>query len=113
MTAARAIDSTRPTRRQPRTWRHATGISTRSNERSRILRVPSRRFTVDEANRLIPRLEMLMERLLRSAATIRTAYHRGDFGTEIHTTTDVMRVYPELAPHVRDMESVILEIEEL
>jgi hypothetical protein len=77
------------------------------------LRVPSRRFSVDEANRLIPRLEMLVERLQRSARTIRAAYDRGDFGPDIRSTADVMRVYPELAPHMRDMDTIVAEIEDL
>ena len=73
----------------------------------------SRRFTVAEANRLIPRLEMLMERLQRAARAVRGAIDRGEVGPEARTTTDVVRVRPELAPHVREMEAVVLEIEEL
>jgi len=75
--------------------------------------VPPRRFTVDEANRLIPRLEMLIERLQRAARTVRGAIDRGEIGPEVRTTTDVARAHPQLTPEVREMESVMLEIEQL
>jgi hypothetical protein len=75
--------------------------------------VPSRRFTVAEVNRLIPRLEMLMERLQRTARDVRSGVHRGDVESDVRTTGDVVRVHPELAPQVREMEETVAEIEQL
>ena len=75
--------------------------------------MPPRRFTVQEANRLIPRLEMLIERLQRAARMVRDAIDRGEIGPEVRTTTDVARVHPALTPEVREMEAVVLEIEQL
>ncbi len=73
----------------------------------------TRRFTLDEANALIPRLEMLMERLQRTALVVRSAVHEAETEPGIRTTVDVLRVRPELAPYVEEMESTVGEIEEL
>lgn len=75
--------------------------------------MPSRRFTVAEVNRLIPRLEMLMERLQRTALEVRSAVHQGEVAADVRTTADVLRVHPELAPQVREMEGTVAEIEQL
>src|SRR5262245_38894398 len=73
----------------------------------------SRRFSLEEANRLIPRLEMLMERLQRAALSVRSAVHDGETDEAIRTTADVLRVRPELAAHVQEIEHAVAEIERL
>jgi hypothetical protein len=72
-----------------------------------------RRFTVDEVNALIPRLEMLMERLQRTALVVRSTVHEAEARPGVHTTVDVLRVRPELAPYVAEMERTVGEIEQL
>jgi hypothetical protein len=72
------------------------------------------RFTVAEANELVPRLEMLMERLQRTVLAVRSAVHDADPDPEaVRTTVDVLRVRPELAPYVAEIESTVAEIERL
>jgi len=75
--------------------------------------MPARRFTIEEANALIPRLEMLMERLQRSVLAVRTAVHDAEAVSEVQTTVDVLRVRPELAPYVSEIEETVAEIEQL
>src|SRR6185369_4378776 len=72
-----------------------------------------RRFTLDEANALIPRLEMLMERLQRTVLVVRSAVHEADADPAVQTTVDVLRVRPELTPYVSEIESTVAEIEQL
>jgi hypothetical protein len=72
-----------------------------------------RRFTIEEANALIPRLEMLMERLQRTVSVVRSAVHEADPEPGVRTTVDVLRVRPELAPYVAEIESTVAEIERL
>lgn len=72
-----------------------------------------RRFTIDEANALIPRLEMLMERLQRTVLLVRSAVQEGESETTVRTTGDVLRVRPELAPYVAEIEGTVAEIEKL
>jgi len=72
-----------------------------------------RRFTIQEANTLIPRLEMLMERLQRTALVVRSAVHEAEAEPMVRTTVDVLRVRPELAPYVAEIESTVAEIEQL
>jgi hypothetical protein len=73
------------------------------------------KFTVAEANALIPRLEMLMERMQRAARVLRSALQDApaDVGPRPRTTAEVLRRHPDLAPQVRDLESAVLEVEEL
>jgi hypothetical protein len=71
-----------------------------------------RRFTLDEANALIPRLEMLMERLQRTVLVVRSAVHEAD-DASVRTTVDVLRVRPELAPYISEIEGTVGEIEQL
>ena len=73
----------------------------------------TRRFTIDEANALIPRLEMLMERLQRTVLLVRSTVQEGESAPEVRTTGDVLRVRPELAPYVSEIESTVAEIESL
>lgn len=73
----------------------------------------TRRFTVEEANALIPRLEMLMERLQRTVLVVRSAVQDAEAAPEVRTTGDVLRVRPELAPYVSEIESLVAEIEKL
>lgn len=73
----------------------------------------SRRFTLEEANRLIPRLEMLMARLQRAASSVRSAVHESETDDAVRTTADVLRVRPELAAHVQAIEDAVAEIERL
>lgn len=72
-----------------------------------------RHFTVDEANALIPRLEMLMERLQRTVLVVRSAMNEAEAEPAVHTTVDVLRVRPELAPYVSEIEGTVAEIEQL
>jgi len=72
-----------------------------------------RRFTVDEANALIPRLEMLMERLQRTALVVRRAVSEAESEPAVRTTVDVLRVRPDLGPYVSEIERGIAEIEKL
>jgi hypothetical protein len=55
-----------------------------------------RHFTIEEANALIPRLEMPMERLQRTALTARSAVHEAEAEPAVRTTVDVLRVRPVL-----------------
>jgi hypothetical protein len=72
----------------------------------------TRRFTVEEVNALIPRLELLMARLQRTARELRDdVSHAADAG--VRTTADIVREHPELRPHVETIERTIGEIEEL
>jgi hypothetical protein len=75
----------------------------------------ARRFTIEEANALIPRLEMLMADAQRAALTLRSAMQEADDtdGTEAHTTKDVLRVRPDLADDVHRLEWAVAEIEAL
>ena len=73
----------------------------------------TRRFTLDEANGLIPRLEMLMERLQRTVLVVRSATHEADPEPAVRTTVDVLHVRPEIAPYVSEIEGTVAEIEEL
>jgi hypothetical protein len=73
----------------------------------------TRRFTVDEAKALIPRLEMLMERLQRTVLIVRGAIHESESDPNVRTTIDVLRVRPELAPYVAEIEQTVEEIEQL
>jgi hypothetical protein len=75
----------------------------------------ARRFTIEEANTLIPRLEMLMADAQRAALTLRSAMQEVDDanGTEAHTTKDVLRVRPDLADDVHRLEWAVAEIEAL
>jgi hypothetical protein len=76
-------------------------------------RMASRRFTVEEANELIPRLEMLMERLQRTARIVQSVVREAEDASDVRTTVDVLRVRPELAPYVAEIESTVAEIERL
>jgi hypothetical protein len=76
-------------------------------------RMAERRFTVDEVNELIPRLEMLMERLQRTVRAVRGAVDEAESDPAVRTTVDVLRVRPELAPYVAEIESTVGEIERL
>ena len=76
-------------------------------------RMAERRFTVAEANELIPRLEMLMERLQRTVMAVRSAVQDADPEPALRTTVDVLRARPELAPYVAEIESTVAEIERL
>ena len=75
----------------------------------------SRSFTIDEANALIPRLEMLMERAQRAAFVLRSAMQDPDDldGPRARTTSEVLRLRPDLAEHVHALEGAVGEIERL
>lgn len=72
-------------------------------------------FSVDDANALIPRLEMLMERMQRAARTVRIALQ--DMGDEAgegpRTTAEVLQLRPDLEPSVREIEGSVGEVESL
>ena len=65
-----------------------------------------RRFTIEDANTLIPRLEMLMERLQRTALMVRSTVHDAEAEAAVRTTADVVRVRPEIAPCVAEIEQL-------
>ena len=71
-----------------------------------------RRFSVEEANTLIPRLELLIERLQRTARELRDAVSHVA-NDRVRTTVDAVREHPELRLHVETIEQVLGEIEEL
>ncbi len=75
----------------------------------------ARRFTIEEANALIPRLEMLMADAQRAALTLRSAMQESDEAsvTDARTTKDVLRVRPDLADEVHRLEWAVAEIEAL
>ncbi len=79
--------------------------------------MPETYFTIDEANALIPRLEMLMARTQRAALQLRSAMHEHaeeEGGAEQRlTTADVLRLRPDLAATARELESAVEEIEAL
>jgi hypothetical protein len=72
-------------------------------------------FTIDEANALIPRLEMLMERTQRAALHLRSELQGDDEESPRRalTTADVIRSRPDLAASARALESAVEEIESL
>jgi hypothetical protein len=72
-------------------------------------------FSIDEANALIPRLEMLMERAQRAARALRSAV-QDDGELELQharTTADVLRQRPDLAPEVHELETAVGAIDQL
>ena len=76
----------------------------------------ARRFTLEEANALIPRLEMLMADAQRAALTLRSAMQETAADAdpvEARTTKDVLRVRPDLADDVHRLEWAVAEIESL
>ena len=75
----------------------------------------ARHFTIEEANALIPRLEMLMADAQRAALALRSAMQESDDATaaDARTTKDVLRVRPDLADEVHRLEWAVAEIEAL
>jgi len=77
----------------------------------------ARHFTIEEANALIPRLEMLMADAQRAALTLRAAMQDvptdGDELHDTRTTKDVLRLRPDLADDVHRLEWAVAEIEAL
>jgi hypothetical protein len=76
----------------------------------------ARRFTIDEANALIPRLEMLMADAQRAALALRSAMQESAPDGEpvdARTTKDVLRIRPDLADDVHRLEWAVAEIEAL
>lgn len=72
-------------------------------------------FTIEEANAMIPRLEMLMERMQAAARMLRSALQDAD-GEETprpRTTAEVLRLRPDLAPQVHALEGTVSEVESL
>ncbi len=76
-----------------------------------------RYFTIEEANALIPRLEMLMTDAQRAARTLRAAMQDApaldEDPHEARTTKDVLRARPDLADDVHRLEWAVAEIEAL
>jgi len=75
-----------------------------------------RLFSIDEANALIPRLEILMGRLQQRAAELRTgieelAVSTGKSALEL-STADIVELRPELQPVIEELEELVGEIEE-
>jgi len=75
----------------------------------------ARHFTIEEANALIPRLEMLMADAQRAALALRSAMQESDDASAVdaRTTKDVLRVRPDLADEVHRLEWAVAEIEAL
>ena len=75
-----------------------------------------RRFTIEEANALIPRLEMLMAQAQRAAVTLRSAMQEDaedPDAPEARTTKEVLRRRPDLADHVQQLEAAVADVEAL
>jgi hypothetical protein len=74
-------------------------------------------FTVDEANALIPRLELIMERMQRRGIELRQAIEamarEGDTPMLNVEVGQLLECRPELRALVDDLERCIAEIEEL
>ena len=74
-------------------------------------------FTVDEANALIPRLELIMERMQRHGIALRQAIEamarEGDTPMMNVEVGQLLERRPELRALVDDLEQCIGEIEEL
>ncbi len=74
-------------------------------------------FTVDEANALIPRLELIMERMQRRGIELRQAIEamarEGDTPMMNVEVGQLLERRPELQALVDDLEQCIAEIEEL
>ncbi len=75
----------------------------------------TRRFTIEEANALVPRLEMLMVDAQRAALVLRSAMQEANDSAagEARTTKDVLRLRPDLADDVHRLERAVAEIEAL
>ena len=74
-----------------------------------------RLFTVDEANALIPKLEIIMGKLQRFGATLRQQLEElsrnlGDLPEDL-TTTQILEMRPQLRPVVDELELLLDEIE--
>jgi hypothetical protein len=74
-------------------------------------------FTVDEANALIPRLELIMERMQRRGIELRQAievmHREGDTPMLNVEVGQLLERRPELQALVDDLEQCIAEIEDL
>jgi len=74
----------------------------------------SRLFSVDEVNELIPRLELIMERLQRSALELRRSFER--LAEERHCgvaeldVPDLLGRWPEKGSVLQDLETLVGEI---
>ncbi len=79
----------------------------------RIAAVGERLYTIDEVNELIPRLEIILARMQRRGLELRAALD--DFGGESTdpelTMGTLLERRPELLPAVREMESLLRDIE--
>jgi hypothetical protein len=76
--------------------------------------VSKRRFTVSEANALIPRLEIIIERLQRQARTLREAAQElaasSGEPTDVLDTERLLSLRPALRPVIEDVDSLLEEI---
>jgi hypothetical protein len=75
------------------------------------------RFSQDEVNALIPRLERVVGRLQARAAELRVAVAealalRGEGAAEI-SVAELLRLRPDVEPAAREMESLLGEIDEM
>lgn len=74
-----------------------------------------RLFTVDEANALIPRLELLMGKLQRNGLSLREhitelSAHTGQPAEEI-TTTHLLELRPHLRPMLDELQALLGELD--
>jgi hypothetical protein len=73
-------------------------------------------FSIDEANALIPRLEILMGRLQQRAATLRSGIEQlaEETGRPAHdlSTAEIVELRPELQPVIEELEDLVGDIEE-
>ena len=75
----------------------------------------AKRFTIEEANALIPRLELLIEQMQRATFTLRSAIQdaqdpESPDASPSRTTADALRLRPDLADQVRKLELMVGEI---
>jgi len=77
--------------------------------------VSERLFTVEEANALIPRLEIIMAKLQRHGATLRQEIAELERGageeSEALTSSEILERRPHLRPLIEELETLLDEIE--
>jgi hypothetical protein len=77
--------------------------------------VKERLFTIEEAEALIPRLELIMNRLQRHNIAVRQglteAMRQTEQPLDTLTTTQVLELQPQLRPVVEELETLLDELE--
>jgi len=78
--------------------------------------VQERLFSIDEANELIPKLEILMGRVQQRALALRSGIEQlaADTGKAAQdlSTAEIVELRPELQPIIEELEDLVGEIED-